>query len=136
MSGVILFRGTGADALRYVEAERSRADDYFLSESTGVWYSVLDGSGEAARTRVLTVDECAGWVAARFAKQRLAQHAETQQRTDAIPQAEEAVMHSAGKDRSRQGLAPIRRGETVESASRGSPDSALVLARVASCRQR
>lgn len=27
--GVILFRGTGAAARRYVEADRSRADDYY-----------------------------------------------------------------------------------------------------------
>ncbi|MBP1326373.1 hypothetical protein JOF28_001605 [Leucobacter exalbidus] len=60
--GVILFRGTGADALRYVEADRSRADDYYLSDSTGVQYTVLDASGEAVSNRVLTADEYAGWV--------------------------------------------------------------------------
>ncbi len=60
--GVILFRGTGADALRYVEADRSRADDYYLSDSTAVQYTVLDASGEAASSRELTADEYAGWV--------------------------------------------------------------------------
>lgn len=60
--GVILFRGTGADALRYVEADRSRADDYYLSDSTGVQYTVLDASGEAVSARALTADEYAGWV--------------------------------------------------------------------------
>lgn len=45
--GVILLRGTGANALCYVEADRSRADDYYLSDSTGVQYAVLDASGEA-----------------------------------------------------------------------------------------
>ncbi|WP_300344008.1 MobF family relaxase [Nesterenkonia sp.] len=60
--GVILLRGTGADALRYVEADRSRADDYYLSDSTGVQYAVLDASGEAVSSRVLTADEYAGWV--------------------------------------------------------------------------
>ena len=60
--GVILFRGTGADALRYVEADRSRADDYYLPDSTGVQYTVLNATGEAASSRVLTADEYAGWV--------------------------------------------------------------------------
>ncbi len=60
--GVIPFRGTGADARRYVEADRSRADDYYLSDSTSVQYTVLDTNGEAASVRSLTVDEYAGWV--------------------------------------------------------------------------
>ncbi|MGQ0407849.1 MobF family relaxase [Leucobacter sp. W1153] len=60
--GVILFRGTGTDALRYVEADRSRADDYYLSDSTGVHYTVLDATREAMSGRVLAADEYAGWV--------------------------------------------------------------------------
>lgn len=60
--GVILFRSTGADALRYVEADRSRADDYYLSDGTGVQHTVLDASGEAVSGRALTADEYAGWV--------------------------------------------------------------------------
>ncbi|MGD9607454.1 MAG: MobF family relaxase [Leucobacter sp.] len=60
--GVILFRGTGADALRYIEADRSRADDYYLSEGTGVEYAVLDGRGEAVSVRGLSSEEYAGWV--------------------------------------------------------------------------
>ena len=44
--GVIPFRGTGADALRYVEADRSRADDYYLgSEATVAQFVALDGDG-------------------------------------------------------------------------------------------
>lgn len=43
--GVILFRGTGADALRYVEADRNRADDYYLSDGAGIAYAVLEASG-------------------------------------------------------------------------------------------
>ena len=31
--GVILFRGNGAAARRYVEADRSRADEYYLVSS-------------------------------------------------------------------------------------------------------
>lgn len=34
--GVIPFRGTGADALRYVESDRSRADDYYLGAKATV----------------------------------------------------------------------------------------------------
>ena len=34
--GVIPFRGTGADALRYVEADRARADDYYLGAEATV----------------------------------------------------------------------------------------------------
>lgn len=30
--GVILFRGTGAAACRYLESDRSRADDYYLED--------------------------------------------------------------------------------------------------------
>ena len=49
--GVILFRGTGADAMRYVEADRSRADDYYLSDGAGIAYAVLDASGTAVKVR-------------------------------------------------------------------------------------
>ena len=43
--GVIPFRGTGADARRYVEADRSRADDYYLGEGTTVAeFAVIDGA--------------------------------------------------------------------------------------------
>lgn len=59
--GVVLFRGTGADALRYVEADRARADDYYLNDSTDVGYTVLDASGEAVSVRGLAADEYAGW---------------------------------------------------------------------------
>ncbi len=44
--GVIPFRGTGADALRYVESDRSRADDYYLgTETTVAQFAALDSSG-------------------------------------------------------------------------------------------
>ncbi len=43
---VIPFRGTGADALRYVEADRARADDYYLgAEATVAQFAALDGNG-------------------------------------------------------------------------------------------
>lgn len=60
--GVILFRGTGADAMRYVEADRSRADDYYLSDGAGIAYAVLDASGTAVEVRPLSNEEYAGWV--------------------------------------------------------------------------
>ena len=60
--GVVLFRGTGADAMRYVEADRSRADDYYLGDATGISYIVLDASGEATSSRSSSPEEYAGWV--------------------------------------------------------------------------
>ncbi|MGK0742016.1 MobF family relaxase [Leucobacter sp. Z1108] len=60
--GVILFRGTGADALRYVEADRSRADDYYLSDGGDVEYAVLDANGETVTVRALSNEEYARWV--------------------------------------------------------------------------
>ena len=42
--GVILFRGTGADARRFVEADRSRADNYYLGADTPIaQFTALDG---------------------------------------------------------------------------------------------
>lgn len=60
--GVILFRGTGVDALRYVEADRARADDYYLSDGSGIQYTVLDASGEVTVVRSLANVEYNGWV--------------------------------------------------------------------------
>jgi exodeoxyribonuclease V alpha subunit len=33
--GVAIYRGSAAAARNYVEADRSRADDYYLAEGTG-----------------------------------------------------------------------------------------------------
>ena len=61
--GVILFRGSGAAARRYVEADRSRADEYYLGADDAVAeYVVLDASGEVTATRSLTAEEYEGWV--------------------------------------------------------------------------
>ncbi len=61
--GVILFRGTGAAARRYVEADRSRADEYYLGADDAVAeYAVLDSRGEVAAVRSLTAVEYEGWV--------------------------------------------------------------------------
>lgn len=61
--GVLLFRGNGAAARRYVEADRSRADEYYLGADDAVAeYAVLDGAGEVAAARSLSADEYEGWV--------------------------------------------------------------------------
>src|SRR5699024_10903695 len=60
--GVILFRGGGAAARRYVEADRSGADEYYLGADDAVAeYAVLDGAGEVTATRSLWADEYEGW---------------------------------------------------------------------------
>ncbi|WP_241193916.1 hypothetical protein, partial [Streptomyces sp. ADI98-12] len=49
--GVILFRGSGAAARRYVEADRSGADEYYLGADDAVTeYAVLDAAGEVTAT--------------------------------------------------------------------------------------
>ena len=61
--GVILFRGNGAAARRYIEADRSRADEYYLGADDAVAeYAVLDGRGEVTATHALSADEYEGWV--------------------------------------------------------------------------
>lgn len=64
--GVILFHGSGAAARRYVEADRSRADEYYLGADDAVAeYAVFDGSGEVTTTRSFSADEyeaCADWI--------------------------------------------------------------------------
>lgn len=61
--GVILFRGTGADARRYLESDRSRADEYYLEGGTSIAeFSVVDGDGAVIGEGALTPDEYAQWV--------------------------------------------------------------------------
>lgn len=61
--GVIPFRGSGADALRYVEADRSRADDYYLgAETTVAQFAALDSSGAVTAELSLDPAAYAGWV--------------------------------------------------------------------------
>ncbi|CEG97208.1 Conjugal transfer protein [Propionibacterium freudenreichii] len=61
--GVILFRGSGAAARRYVKADRSRADEYYLGADDAVAeYTALDASGAVTATRALSADEYEGWV--------------------------------------------------------------------------
>lgn len=59
--GVILFRGSGAAARRYVEADRSRADEYYLgAEDAVAEYAVIDSTGELTFARSLSADEYEG----------------------------------------------------------------------------
>lgn len=61
--GVILFRGTGADARRYVEADRARADDYYLGADASVaQFTALDGGGNVTAALGLDPEAYAAWV--------------------------------------------------------------------------
>ena len=54
--GVILFRGSGAAARRYVEADRSRADEYNLGADNAVAaYAVLDANGDTVHPAYVTL---------------------------------------------------------------------------------
>ncbi|WP_242448153.1 MobF family relaxase [Cellulomonas sp. WB94] len=60
---MILFRGAGVAARRYLEADRSRADEYYLEGGVArAELSVVDGSGRVIGVRALTPIEYAGWV--------------------------------------------------------------------------
>src|SRR5690625_5021378 len=61
--GVIPFHGNGAAARRYVEANRSEADEYYLGADNAIAeYVALDGTGEVTAARSLSPDEYEGWV--------------------------------------------------------------------------
>ncbi|WP_292718873.1 MobF family relaxase [Microbacterium sp. 13-71-7] len=61
--GVILFRGSGTDARRYLESDRSRADEYYLEAGTALAeFTAVDGRGEVIGELGLTADEYAQWV--------------------------------------------------------------------------
>lgn len=61
--GVIPFRGTGAAALRYLESDRSRADDYYLEGGTAIAeFVVVDGNGVVIGESALSPEEYAAWV--------------------------------------------------------------------------
>ena len=61
--GVILFRGTGSAACRYLESDRSRADDYYLESRTALAaFTVIGGGGEVQATAELGPSRTpAGW---------------------------------------------------------------------------
>ncbi|WP_447924573.1 MobF family relaxase [Georgenia muralis] len=59
---MILFRGTGAAARRYLEADRSRADEYYLEAGVArAELAVVDGTGSVIGEGTLTPVEYAGW---------------------------------------------------------------------------
>lgn len=61
--GVVLFRGVGAAARRYLEADRSRADDYYLEGGVArADLSAVDGTGRVTDELSLTPLQYAGWV--------------------------------------------------------------------------
>ncbi|MBL5973052.1 MAG: TrwC relaxase [Candidatus Leucobacter sulfamidivorax] len=61
--GVILFRGTGAAARRYLESDRSTADEYYLEGGTALAeFAVSDHDGEVIETRTLDPESYAAWV--------------------------------------------------------------------------
>ncbi|WP_394770609.1 relaxase domain-containing protein, partial [Lacisediminihabitans sp.] len=61
--GVILFRGSGADARRYLESDRSRADEYYLEGGVALAeFSVVDCCGVVIGEGALTPEEYGLWV--------------------------------------------------------------------------
>jgi len=61
--GVILFRGSGSDARRYLESDHSRADEYYLEGGTALAeFTAVDGRGEVIGALGLSADEYAQWV--------------------------------------------------------------------------
>lgn len=61
--GVILFRGTGTAARRYLESDRATADEYYLESGTTLAeFTVTDAHGEVIDTRTLVPEQYAAWV--------------------------------------------------------------------------
>ena len=61
--GVILFRGTGAAARRYLESDRSTADEFYLEGGTALAeFAASDHDGEVIETRTLDPEGYAAWV--------------------------------------------------------------------------
>src|SRR5829696_873286 len=61
--GVILFRGAGAAARRYLEADRSGVDEYYLEAGAArAEFSAVEGTGRVVAERSLPPAQYAGWV--------------------------------------------------------------------------
>jgi hypothetical protein len=61
--GVTLFRGAGQAARRYLESDRSTADEYYLEAGTVLAeFSVTNASGKLVAERSLAPDDYAAWV--------------------------------------------------------------------------
>jgi hypothetical protein len=62
--GMKVYRGTAAAARNYLDADRSRADDYYLAEGTGVARRFTAGTdGPVTELATLTGDAYESWVA-------------------------------------------------------------------------
>src|SRR4051812_15402996 len=61
--GIKVYAGAPAAARCYVEAGRGRADDYYLTEGTGVARRYTAGSGRVQEVVPLTGDSYETWVA-------------------------------------------------------------------------
>ena len=61
--GVILFRGSGTAARRYLESDRSQADEYYLEGGVSLAeFTVVDGEGVVVGEGALTPVQYADWV--------------------------------------------------------------------------
>jgi hypothetical protein len=61
--GVRPFRGSGADARRYVESDRSTADDYYLStDAVFAAWTLTDATGATVAAAELEPEAYADWV--------------------------------------------------------------------------
>lgn len=61
--GVILYRGAGTAARRYLETDRSTADDYYLEARTALAeFTATDATGEVIDARTLDPEQYAAWV--------------------------------------------------------------------------
>src|SRR3954452_25240460 len=61
--GMKIYAGSPAGARQYVEADRGRADDYYLTEGTGIARRYTAGDGRVAELAALTGDAYEAWVA-------------------------------------------------------------------------
>ena len=61
--GVKFFAGAPAAARRYVEVDRGRADDYYLTEGTGIARRYTAGNGRVEEAAPLTGESYEAWVA-------------------------------------------------------------------------
>src|SRR3954447_6973269 len=63
--GMKVYAGVAAAARHYVEADRGRADDYYLAEGTGVAQRFTATEGQVRELAPLTGDSYEAWVAGR-----------------------------------------------------------------------
>src|SRR5919202_5277240 len=61
--GMKVYTGAPAAARHYVEAERGRADDYYLAEGAGIARRYAAGAGRVRELASLSGDGYEGWVA-------------------------------------------------------------------------